>query len=143
MSHEAELILLARNVLGAARALAESGGLDALEEEHVLETAQLDRFRATLASDQVLGDGFRRLLSQSLADAEHALADETRTAVISHDTGRGGDDNWAYEEVSELTPRGHRIVVGVRHLQALEASLAELNDASLARRLMSQVVQRN
>ncbi|WP_209428080.1 hypothetical protein [Pararhodobacter sp. SW119] len=131
MTYQGELAILIREVLRAVRALKKCGALTVLEAERVLEEADdLANLRATLA-DSVLAPGLLAQLVLVVAKAEQALAGETRTAVISHDTGCDGE---TLEKVSEFTHRGHRIADSVGRLKALEKALAELHDAVTALR---------
>lgn len=128
MNHD-ELVGLMRAALRAARVLIESDALAALDADDVLATKVLQRLCNVLGSERILEPGLLAELSPVVAQAEQALMAETRTAVIDHDTGCGGE---TLERVTELTRRGHRIASAVRQLRVLYRTLAEFHDTAVA-----------
>lgn len=132
MTQEAELEKLARRAMKLARTLTEKH-LVVLEREQVLNDEALDRLRG--APDEcLLEPATYTTLAAATAQAERALALETRSAVICHETGCDGEKAWAQERVSEFTARGHRIACSVASLQTLKEALAEFHDARTALR---------
>ena len=136
MTHD-DLLGLIRQALRAARVLAESDALAVLDAEDLLAAKELQRLCDVLDSERILNPGFFAELSPVVAHAEQALAGETRTTVIDHDTGCDGE---TLERITELTRRGHRIAESVWHLRVLYRALAELHDAVAALRAAHRIV---
>ena len=121
-----KLVRLFRDVLCASRTLTDSDSLAVLETEKVLGIAEIAALRCSLDPERIREASLLAELSPIVAQAEQVLEEETRTALIDHDTGCDGQ---TVERVTELTCRGHRIAPAIRQLRAFYRALAELHDA--------------